>query len=132
MDSLEITRNIVYNVSIQGSPGVFTEAGLAYDGHPYVAADQTVYLPLSVWGLDHGAGLHVSQLLDAALALDNVTHLQRQVGVLVHLTHLETRQMGESQLDLIVVQEILGPQCTPLSGLYPAAGGSSSSGRVSG
>ena len=127
MDSLEITRNIVYNVSIQGSPGVFTEAG-----HPYVAADQTVYLPLSVWGLDHGAGLHVSQLLDAALALDNVTHLQRQVGVLVLLAHLETRQMGESQLDLIVVQEILGPQCTPLSGLYPAAGGSSSSGRVSG
>ena len=57
-------------------------------------AHQVVDLALAVWGgpgrgLDHGAGLHVRQLLDAPLPLHDVADLQRQVGVLVLLAHLE-------------------------------------------
>ena len=56
-------------------------------------AHKVVDLSLPVRGgpgrrLDHGGGLHVGQLLDAALALHNVAHLQGQVGVLVLLAHL--------------------------------------------
>ena len=64
--------------------GVVVEVGLP---------DEVVDLPLPVrgapgGGLDHGGGLHVRQLLDAALSLDYVADLQGQVRVLVLLAHL--------------------------------------------
>jgi hypothetical protein len=56
-------------------------------------AHEVVDLALPVRGgagrrLDHRGGLHVRELLDAALALHDVAHLQRQVRVLVLLPHL--------------------------------------------
>ena len=38
--------------------------------------------------LDHGAGLHVGELLHAPLSLDDGADLKRQVGVLVLLSNL--------------------------------------------
>lgn len=44
-------------------------------------------------GLDHGGGLHIGELLDAALAGDHVADLQGKVGVFLLLTHLQARQV---------------------------------------
>ena len=50
--------------------------------------------------LDHGASLHVCELLHAPLSLDNGTHLQRKVGVLVLLTNLK-----EIHLDINITSQ---------------------------
>uniref|UniRef100_A0A1I8HCJ4 Calpain catalytic domain-containing protein n=1 Tax=Macrostomum lignano TaxID=282301 RepID=A0A1I8HCJ4_9PLAT len=58
-------------------------------------------------GLDHGGRLRIRQLLDAALAADNVADFQRQVGVLVLLAHLQARQHRIAQPHLIPLGEVL-------------------------
>ena len=84
--------------------GVVVEVGLS---------DEVVDLSFAVGGgpcsgLDHGGRLHVGQLLDAPLTLDDVADLQRQVGVFVLLADLETWQVWVAQFHLVLVEEVLG------------------------
>ena len=62
------------------------------------ASHQVVDLALAVrsrarGGLDHGRRLHVGELLHAALTGHDVADLERQVRVLLLLSHLQARQV---------------------------------------
>ena len=76
-------------------------------------ADETVDFTLSVRrrsgsGFDHCRRLHVRQLLDAPLTLDNVADLEWKIGVFVLLTNLQTGQVRVAKFHFVLVQKVLG------------------------
>ena len=77
------------------------------------APDEVVDLALAVGRrasgrLDHGGRLHVSELLHAALTSHDVAHLERQVRVLLLLTHLQAGQVRVLQTHTVALEKVLG------------------------